>query len=144
MRLLCHLMWSRWFKFLVIDFSILRFWLDFASVFPYCLCVEKKKSNLPTLFYWACNPKHIYNIFGLKSVNLAASFILRHVFKPLWNLFDRFYMTFKSVALWKLSDMKIVPSFFFLMEIKGLSDMNFKTAWNQTGTLNTSWWTFQL
>ena len=32
--------------------------------------------------------------------------------RPLWNLSSRFYITFKSFALWKLSDMKIVPNYY--------------------------------
>ena len=46
-----------------------------------------------------------------KSVNLAVSIIVRRVFMPLWNLSDRVYITFKSVALWKLSDIEIVTNY---------------------------------
>ena len=49
----------------------------------------------------------------------------------------RFYITFKSTALWKLSDIKILPNYSFSREIRGLSDMNFITAWNLTGIIET-------
>ena len=51
---------------------------------------------------------------------------------PLWSLSDRFYITFKSITPWKLSDIKIVPNYSFEMEARGLSNMNFITAWNLT------------
>ena len=35
-----------------------------------------------------------------KSVNLAVSIIFRHVFMAFRNLLHRFYIPFKSVALW--------------------------------------------
>ena len=47
-------------------------------------------------------------------------------------LSDRFYINLKSVALWKLSDKKIVPNY------SSLSDMNFITTWNLTGVVETT------
>ena len=57
------------------------------------------------------------------------------------DLSDRFYIIFKSVALWKLSDpiwkLYRIIRFKWKQQARGLSNMNFITAWNQTGIMET-------
>ena len=79
-----------------------------------------KKYSKHSLRLFKCSIKlyalDIFPVFTSKnqnSVNLTVFIIFRRVFMPLLNLSNRFYITFKSVALWKLSDMKIVPNYSF-------------------------------
>ena len=55
----------------------------------------------------------------------------------LWNLTDRFYIIFKSVALWNLYHKKIVPNYLFWIETQGLSTVKNIRVWNLTGIMET-------
>ena len=54
-KFMCHLMWSRWFNYLVNDLSVVKNLSSFCFSVPYTLCREKnnyQKSNKKTLPFY--------------------------------------------------------------------------------------------
>ena len=114
--------------------------LDLKIWFCFSKCKVSGQCLISQNFLETCDI--IYFLFlhiKIKTVQKISQFRCFHYiwrFHVIVKLSGIFYITFKCVAVWKPSNIKILPNYLSEMETRSLSDMNFKTARHLTGPID--------